>query len=762
MKLSPLPLIRIGIMHYLGAFFLLFAIFFNYANAEDFRLYETVPDTESGARIYSNTEDAFVGEAVVTEYTSDKAKKQSLPEIDASFSSEKNIDGSIKIRITLQSSDRQFSAYVDREGDIMKMESTTLAGEPGSVTPKSRKQLKAFIRSISVIYDDRQAVQEKLGRFVNFLIESAPSGVPFSMEFLKNRGSQSAVGEPATLCWVIDNAVAGLLGSRFVYQLANGKLENWLAERKWSFIEKYEGQKKRAICGLRYTPLCSSAGQKYTGQLGWVTTLPLSDAFNPEEQPHRTTYHNNNLPVGVIKRYPNGEGDFCVGRCGPGCFGYVGDYYNSSNFTLTAECFAHDACMGEVDDTSKIPTGGPGNSCMDEFINASWGYINGSPCNIDDKVGIFGWWVFPNSEYFLLSEITDALGASIVQAFQNNGAEEVGKYVINKGASGNRSALIRIRDTVLLDTTKMFFSGEVSGEKILQIKGDTTTNNKKAQPFTAIKAAILGNVYDANSKQPLNAVSVELRGTKYATDAIRQSTDKNGEFYFSAPIPYEEYFVTFSKFGYATSNIPVNINKGIKNQIFYLKPKNTGNSFKVHSLYADELKDWVFDGTMYDIPVNFKLTFNGDIANDGEMLFEARQGSYYYWGETRRNLAVLETYSKGCTTSVSGTYNYIPSSGKLEGSYVNGSDTYAWKLSNKNIQWLSHHSSVNIISDGSEFNITLSECNPNTKQSYYIDAVITYSLEISKNGKSLSTGSTQGESRALITLHAGWGDSYPF
>ena len=376
-----------------------------------------------------NSDTAFSGQAVLSGESSGSraAPASALPVMDCTFSSMTQSDGAMNISITLHGAGKILSAQVDKDGDIVRMQSLTLSGEPVAFDEEDRGQLKLLARSLNPAFDDLTPVRERLAVFANFMIGKFPSGVPLDIHFIK------PAGQPSQRCWELGATTIALLGTGFVYDIVNHNLDAWLKARHWTYDSA-----SNSICGLGYTPICDRIGSIYKDKAGWVTTLPLDDPNNAKEKPHLTTYHGNHSPVGVPVKYSaEVNDDFCLGRCGPGCFGDITDYFNSSYFTVTAECFAHDVCIGEVGNDSSIPAGGIGNACMDEFINASWGYLNGAPCNSISKTDVLDWWVL-NTDFYLLTKQVSANGLYVLQQMQNDNLVPIGVYSLDSNKSKER------------------------------------------------------------------------------------------------------------------------------------------------------------------------------------------------------------------------------------------------------------------------------------------------------------------------------------
>ena len=494
---------------------------------------------------FTNTETAFSGQALVyTDSTAaGKNSASALPLLDSTFSSTTEDDGSINISIYLHNTGKVLSAHVDNDGDIVEMKSLTLMGELTTFNDEDRDQLKRLARTLNPTFDDFTLVRERFATFANFIIGRFPSDVPLDIRFIKG------ALQPSKTCWQLTATTTILLGSDFVGRIRNHNLDSWLRARKWVYDSTSD-----SICGLSYSTICDSIGSVYTNKAGFVTTLPLDDPGNIKEKPHLTTYHGNHSPVGIPVKYDvDVNNDFCLGRCGPGCFGNYVDYFNSSSFTVTAECFAHDVCVGEVGNDALIPTGGIGNACIDEFINASWGYVNGSPCNSTAKTDVLGWWAIAG-EFFLLSS-----GSSTLQQLQGqNSLVPMGVYFLNSNKSkGRYLTAIKFKATGS-SLVNWFYSGKMDTPTKIS-SGFLTSDNSSIISLRSDKSNLNGNVYDAQTGKPLSAAVIQITGNNLDTATQTSKTDSKGAFLFLNVSPYDTYSVSLTKKGYKNLNTTANV-----------------------------------------------------------------------------------------------------------------------------------------------------------------------------------------------------------
>jgi hypothetical protein len=498
---------------------------------------------------FTNTDTSFSGQAIV-HVDSSGAKTLSasvLPGLDCMFSSTVENDGAMHISITLHNTGKVLSAQVDKDGDIVRMQSLTFAGKPVAFEEEDRDQLKLLARSLNPTFDDLTPVRERLATFANFIIGQFPAGAVLDIKFIKT------AGQPSQRCWGLGLTTTALLGTGFVDDIRNHSLDKWLKARHWVYDSESD-----SICGLSYTPICDRIGTIYKDKAGWVTTLPPDDPGSITEKPHMTTYHGNHSPVGVPVKYAaEVNDDFCLGRCGPGCFGnltpyFNTDYFNSSYFTVTAECFAHDVCIGEVGYDTLIPTGGIGNACIGEFINASWGYVNGVQCNGVAKTDVLDWWVIAG-EFLFLSKQSSANGYVLQQIQNNNQLVPIGIYLHNSNTSQERYlTAIKFKGT---DTSVVswFYSGKLDTPTTVN-DGLWTNDNETIATLKANKANINGTVYDAQTNKPLSGVAIQIKGDNLDTTTQTSKTDSKGNFLFLSVSPYDTYTVNLSKAGYESKS----------------------------------------------------------------------------------------------------------------------------------------------------------------------------------------------------------------
>jgi hypothetical protein len=264
-----------------------------------------------------------------------------------------------------------------------------------------------------------------------------------------------------------------------------------------------------------------------------------------------TTYHGNRSTVGVPVQYQaEVDNDFCLGRCGPGCFGNITDYFNSSYFTVTAECFAHDVCIGEVGSIDPVPVGGNGNACLDEFVNASWGYLNGAPCNSIAKTDMLDWWVFDDM-FYLLTKQVDANGLNVLQEMGGKTGTDLvptGVYSFNSNISKERylTAMYFGKDSSLVYS---FYSGKLdTPTKVNNFL--FTADNEHIIKLTGTKANINGTVKDVATGKPLSNVTIQINGEDLDKKTQMSKTDSKGNFVFYSVNPYDFYTVKLSRTGY--------------------------------------------------------------------------------------------------------------------------------------------------------------------------------------------------------------------
>jgi hypothetical protein len=479
----------------------------------------------------SDTEYGFEGELKGSGVKKPKEMEHLLP-IDISFSSTVRADGSIDMAIIFNTDSKILRAYVDNEGDIMRMRSESFNGGLVDFDEADRERLKELARAIKARYKADRPVTERFGTFANYLIQMAPSGAPVDLRFIK---------KGKTKCWAFSRVVVAALGTdfrEFVEKVRSGRLDAWLKARNWTY-EKDED----AICGLKETGICDRIGEIFKDRAGWVTTLPLNNRKNITEVPHQTKYFHNTIPVGIIKRIRGPLNEFCLGRCGPGCGDVSDEYFNSSNFTCTAECFAHDACIGEVGYKTAIPTGGIGNACMDEFIAASWGYNNGKLCKGGNRADLLGWWGIKTENRFVQLSKNGKLKTMVDDKYQ-----DAGEWTLNQNRSDEQH--VEIRRVWKLGIPERIYTGKVEEGIPLEISGLSTSDNEAAKAFTAIKANINGVVEDSGSYAALPGVKVQLLGKKWDKTPKTVETNEKGGFIFLQVHPYEKYTVTLSKEGY--------------------------------------------------------------------------------------------------------------------------------------------------------------------------------------------------------------------
>lgn len=492
---------------------------------------------------FSNTASEFSGQALAYKDSPDAKSVAAsfLPALDCSFSATTEYDGSMKIAITLNAAKKVFTAEVDGDGDIMKMRSQTLDGKPAVFEEADREQLQLLARTLNPSFDDFTLVRERFAAFANYMIGRFPAGLVLDISFLKT------ATKPSQMCWQFGTfSNVTLLGTDFVDKVRNHQLDPWLKARKMVYDAAND-----AICGLKYTSICKNIGSVYTGKPGFVTTLPLDDPGNPKEKPHMTTYHGNHSPIGVLVKYDNEvNNDFCLGRCGPGCYGQLVDTFNASYYTVSAECFAHDVCIGEVGFDTVIPIGGIGDACMDELLNATWGYVNGQPCNIVHKKDLLGWWVIA-SEYLLLSKVSTSNGYALqqVQDGTRNNLLSVGTYYMNDSLAKKR-VLTAIKfknpDSSLVN---WFYTGLFDTPATIN-DGLWTNDNKSIISLKGHKSSINGTISDSQTNKLLPGVTIQITGDNLDVNPHTAITDAKGKFLFLDVSPYDTYTVTLSKATY--------------------------------------------------------------------------------------------------------------------------------------------------------------------------------------------------------------------
>lgn len=556
------------------------------------------PQESAKVTYFSNTDLEYSGE-VKAYQTSQDAKGGSLsvlPALDVAFVSRLQSDGAIEISIVLHGRGKIFQSLVDEDGDIMRIQSLSFEGRPVAFEEDDRRELKSLARALGPTFDDGAPVREKFGRVANYLIQMAPAGVPLGVDFVKagNKGK----------CWSMVGAEL-VLGVDFVEAVMNHSMDEWLAAYGWFYNDK-----KFAICGLSYTPICDDFGSRYRNPAGYITTDPFSlrNKKPPTEEPHETTYHGNQMPVGLIRLYkPDNSFDFCIGRCGPKCFGsYAQEYFNVSNFTYSAECFAHDACIAETRSSNNKT--GDKYKCVNEFINASWGYLNGEPCVGSELSDLLGWWVIDN-EFLNLSRIARPSGNAL-QRMSDNKLKNIGNYTVISNRAGNRYIQILRREKA----GSTFYSGVLGKGTPLTMKGYLTTDNAKAEKFEAMKANINGIVYDSKSKKKLKGVKVVIVGSKWDKDPKETMTDAKGKFIFPDVMPHEEYEITLTKPGYEDLTDTASASLFGTADFYYLEKKpDTGVPF------GGDTMEWDYRHT------TLSLTQGGSLSGPGAKILEQKE-----------------------------------------------------------------------------------------------------------------------------------------
>jgi hypothetical protein len=185
---------------------------------------------------------------------------------------------------------------------------------------------------------------------------------------------------------------------------------------------------------------------------------------------------------------------------------------------------------------------------MDEFINASWGYVNGAPCNKIVKTDVLDWWVF-NTDFFLLSKQVSANGLNVLQQYQNNQLVSAGVYALNSNKSNERYLTAMAFKQIDGPLVQSFYSGKLNtpttANSLLWTNDNTTIFD-----FKAAKANINGTVHDAKTGKPLSGAAIQIQGDNLDKKAQASKTDSKGNFLFLSVSPYDTYTVNLSRTGY--------------------------------------------------------------------------------------------------------------------------------------------------------------------------------------------------------------------
>ncbi|WP_169603760.1 carboxypeptidase-like regulatory domain-containing protein [Methylococcus geothermalis] len=511
--------------------------------------------------------------------------------VTISFASTRDFSGTTEIAIVLHPGGKRLFGELDAEGDILRVEVIAGNGAVTAVSDEEKRLLRSFLRTLGKSFGDTG--RAAFARLVEFAIAKAPEGVPLSLHFRKVpvEPMQAAPG----LCVELGVTLSYLLGEVPTTLIEQGLMEVWLMDHGWTY-----DRGRREICGLGYTRLCGTIGRPYRGRPGYVSILPLLDAATAHDRRRRTRMHGGNMPVGHIRLYPGNPPDaFCVGRCGPGCFGSFGDYLGNSDYTVTAECYAHDACIGEVGYDTLIPTTGTDDACTDEFINAAWGYLNGTACNDAPADDVMGWWVVAN-EFMYLSPDADG-GGRALQVWRDGRPQTVGRYFVNGRRVLERYLAIRREETA--GTT--FYSGQIRTGRRVWVSGLQTSDNAAAQAFDGWRTRIHGRVYDSKSHKPVARVSVVLRGGRYDPGERSTSTDATGRFVFDQVHPYETYIVALSKRGYDDQAQEASVSLFDAGESYYLVKRSA-----VEASFGGTDR-WKYRGTTFELFQSGRLTGQG-------------------------------------------------------------------------------------------------------------------------------------------------------
>ncbi|UZR29681.1 carboxypeptidase regulatory-like domain-containing protein [Methylococcus mesophilus] len=508
-----------------------------------------------------------------------------------SFSSKRDFSGATEISIVLHPGGKRLLGELDAEGDFLRIEVLAGNGAVAAVSDEEKLLLQSFLRTLGDSLDETG--RTAFARLVEFALARAPEGVPLSLHFRKAPVEPMQAAPP--LCVELGVTLSQLLGEVPTTLIEQGLMDVWLMDHGWTY-----DRGRREICGLSYTRLCGTVGRPYRGRPGYVSILPLLDAATVHDRRRRTRMHGGNMPIGHIRLYPGNPPDaFCVGRCGPGCFGSFGDYLGNSDYTVTAECYAHDACIGEVDYDTIIPTTGTDDACADEFINAAWGYLNGAACNDAPADDVMGWWVVAN-EFMHLSPDADG-GGRALQVWRDGKPQTVGRYFVNGKRTLGRYLAIRREETA--GTT--FYSGQIRTGRPVSVAGQQTSDNAAAQAFDGWRTRIHGRVYDSKSHKPLARVSVVLKGGRYDPGEKSTSTDAKGRFVFDQVHPYETYIAALSRRGYDDQAQEASVSLFDAGESYYLvKRSAVGAGFGGKD-------SWKYRGTTFELFQSGRLTGQG-------------------------------------------------------------------------------------------------------------------------------------------------------
>ena len=469
------------------------------------------------------------------------------------FSSRRLPSGEISIRAEMPSREKEVRATVSRRGYILQVAVIGLDNEVAVWEQADKDIVNLFSRRLFRHSNLRLAVQERFARVLAYLAEMAPVGVPLEIGFSeKDPAARGAYADPQ-MCWQMKGTTVALLGLTWTTYVDLRYYDAWLAARGWTY------NPDRGICGISTTSICNRIGTVYKDRDGWISTNPWEESlvhppqvFEPAHEPS-----GNTARVG----FPANEQN-CMGRCGPACFGaFHESFHNFSDVTYTAECFAHDACTGEAGlgkpDADIFV--GEGYACVDEFINASWGYMHGPACtNTADLSDIYGWWRFTVNNRNAYFNITRQAVQEQTSASQK--PKKMGTYLAVLNNEGNRVLQIKRRTKgILFTSTGGTYSGIVAqgGLKgMLQLtEGAFTTDNKTVKSFSAINLVYGGTVVDGTDSDapPVEGVRVVVKAMKngravWTSRAV--TTGSDGAFVVKGLDPFYSYAAEFSKKGY--------------------------------------------------------------------------------------------------------------------------------------------------------------------------------------------------------------------
>jgi len=250
-------------------------------------------------------------------------------ELNATFSSVLKADSSVNVQITINQ--KQFTAYFVE--DTARIECISInTGEPAKLLNEDVEFLKRLYLSLYRNLDKDIWVQNRLGRFIAYLINFHPINEYFDNEPLTEhekedqRATESILKSDAfqSICDEIGNTIQG------VY-----------------VITRYY-QEQGFDCGTNAQIISLENGHHICLEYGKVAY---------DEDP-------------------------CLGRCGPGC---SDKYPLNGEKQFTQECLNHDLCAGA--------TGKWMGPCACEFDKAKAGYFNAPECN--EPTGECGAYVAP-------------------------------------------------------------------------------------------------------------------------------------------------------------------------------------------------------------------------------------------------------------------------------------------------------------------------------------------------------------------------------